>query len=93
MLTMEPNVGNELFTLDYSQYPNMINLMDNPNLLVKENSTQQMITLLVVKVTIHCITVVLMKNRSKMMMTVMYELTLTIVVVVCTYDVMHLVKK
>ena len=36
MLTMELNVGNQLFTLDYPRYPNTINLMDNPNLPVKE---------------------------------------------------------
>ena len=36
MLTMEPNVGNQLFTLDYPRYPNALNLMDNPNLPVKE---------------------------------------------------------
>ena len=82
VLTVEPNVGNQLFTLDYTRYPNALNLMDNPNLPVKENSTQQtMMTLLaVVKVTtIHRITVVPLpiKRRSKTMTTiVMYEQTL-----------------
>ena len=82
MLTVELNVGNQLFTLDYPRYPNTLDLMDNPNLPVKENSTQKMmLTLLaVVKVTtIYHITVVpLMKRRSKTMtMIVMYEQTLT----------------
>ena len=36
MLTVEPNMCNQLFTLDYPQYPNTLNLMDNPNLPVKE---------------------------------------------------------
>ena len=36
MLTVEPNVGNQLFTLDYPQYPSAINLMDNPNVPAKE---------------------------------------------------------
>ena len=70
-------MGNQLFTLDYRQYPNMINSMDNPNLPVKENSTQQMMTIAlpVVKVTIHHLTVVPMKKRSKTTI-VMYEQTL-----------------
>ena len=39
-------MSNQLFTLDYPRYPYVINLMDNPNLPVKEKfySTDDNIT-------------------------------------------------
>ena len=75
VLTMEPNVGNQLFTLDNLRYSNTLNLLDNPNLPVKENSTQQtlMALLAVVKVTtIHRITVVLLMKRKSKTMTMIF---------------------